>query len=207
MDEANQNEGDYSNNVISSPLPSFPNKQSTLKNQNNIKVCMVNDVENIDMGDQEWEVKEEEENKNENKNARNIFGSIVDFITNKNSPDQQDVLEKDQSFKVMRNHSKSQAAIRRSFTSEISNDKPEIQQDKGGLSQRESNSGNDITSKVIGFFTRTMNEEKLAKMWQDTPKTPGRNSAWSINPTKDEKLFYLDSEAEHEWIKMLKYYK
>lgn len=83
MDEINQNEGEFSNNAICSPPPSFPNKQSTLKNQNMIKVPRIDDLENIDMCDVEGEVREDEE-KEENSSVRNIFGSIVDFITSKN---------------------------------------------------------------------------------------------------------------------------
>ena len=93
--------------LISSPLPSFPNKQSSVKNQNLIKVIPMNDIENAEM-DSDLEGENQNENINDevinpdsvnaklDKSDTNIihqllnnpyFGPIVDFITNKNSND------------------------------------------------------------------------------------------------------------------------
>lgn len=45
----NEGEEHEPSNIISSPLPSFPNKQSTLKNQNLIKVGTPAELENVEL--------------------------------------------------------------------------------------------------------------------------------------------------------------
>jgi hypothetical protein len=161
-----------------------------------IKVNIAQDIENIDMCEIDGEV-QDEEFKDDTLNVRNIFGSIVDFITNKSGNE-----EDDSEMKVT--DGKDPAALRRAKTAKSespdSGDKKlNLEVQKFGLSQRDGNSGNDIASKVIGFFTPHNNPEQFKEdQTEPLPQDLESQSSWNRSMSKDEKLYDIDDESRQE---------
>lgn len=204
MDEVNQNEGDLAANAIWSPPPSFPNKQSTLKNQNMIKVSMANDLENIDMWDIEGDIKEGEESKDDNTNVRNIFGSIVDFITNKNGLEEESKSERERDLRSKLSPDAKNSLGKLEIKKGALKAKKAVKEDS--LPLKSSNSGNDLTSKVMGLFSRNTQGEEELKETQTAP-VKKRKPLPVVNKSKDEKLYEIGDEERENWVKMLNYYR
>lgn len=176
-------------------MPSFPNKQSTLKNQNINKVSIAQDIENIDMGDQDGEIQPDEEHKQET-NVGSIFGSIVDFITNKNSPrddksPRPGTATKARSQTVNYTGTEGMERIKK-----LAKDLEKTHKLKHGLSEREDNPGTDIMAKITGMFSNSSKTDREGKE-DETPKED-TESTWDPNMTKDEKLFQVDEETKKE---------
>lgn len=148
----------------------------------------------------------EEELKDEKMNVRNIFGSIVDFITNKNGPEDNETTPNEPFNKESSLSARSKGA--NSLSPNSKEKKINFEHHKAGLSQRDGNSGNDIASKVIGFFTMgNSSEQHNDQLEESTPQGLDPQSTWNPHQTKDEKLYEIDEESRQECIKMLNYYK
>jgi hypothetical protein len=168
-------------------------------------VNIAQDIENIDMCENEGDINEEEL-KDDKMNVRNIFGSIVDFITNKNGLEDNVTTPSEHHNKESVLSAKTKDA--KSLSPKTRERKFNLDDHKSGLSQRDGNSGNDIASKVIGFFTMNNNSEQHNDHQEEsTPKELEFQSTWNPNLTKDEKLYEIDEESRRECIKMLNYYK
>jgi hypothetical protein len=188
-----------------------------LKNQNSIKVSPANDLENVEMDlgsdnfDGEIEVINEE-SKEDKRNVRNIFGSIVDFITNKNSieDDKSFNADKDRKSKTFSKMDTLKPKDVSEFTSKSSQrNNDDIKSKTRAVTEVKEVDEDDFKSKIIGLFTGNNSKSKQRSSDTDTPKDKDsdRELPSPKDLSKDEKLYEIDEKSRKECIQMLKYYR
>lgn len=174
-------------------------------------------MENVemDLGSDNFEGEAEvksEESKEDKSNVRNIFGSIVDFITNKNS------IEGDKSFNADKDRmNKTISKMDTLKSKDASQFSPQnSQRNKEYIKSRprvatevKEIEEEDFKSKIIGLFTGNNTKSKERCSDPDTPKI--NDSEQELPPpkdlSKDEKLYEIDEKSRRECIEMLKYYR
>lgn len=182
-----------------------------------ILVSPAQDVENVEMDlgsdniEGEGEVVESDQSKEEKPSVRNIFGSIVDFITNKNHLDD-DSNDNDEEYKVNVNQliepkelqfdTKTEPGTRKHVHSVFEG----IKHSKTEIYNHEED---DFKSRIMGFFTSNTSRSKQNSPDINTPKVhdSDNNLQDLSNLTKDEKLYRIDERSRQECLAMLTYYR
>lgn len=174
---------------------------------------MASDLENVDMGSEDWEgdgeVGDGEETKENKINVRNLFGSIVDFITNKNQVDHEVEPDSDSTSKSRpSNASDHTEARRRTMTLHPRSQNVPNENAKVNLERKKTKdvAESDFKSKVLGFFTNANNDVPKEPINDaDTPNAQ-INEEWEYR-SKEDRLYKVSEETRQECIKLLRYYK
>ncbi|CAI2368415.1 unnamed protein product [Moneuplotes crassus] len=202
IDEANQNDGREPTSAIPS-LPSFPNKNSSLRNHNLIKVSSVNDSDVNDLCDLEEETSEQEEAKGGNMHFKNNFKlpSSIHYKKDGTESSEQDERDKDVrgglSPEAKRYHPGFEVGVvQRKSTKPIK--KEDFVLDDGS---RENESSLKSTDKSRENVAQSCFEEMKI-----TPK-PNYEPFLSDSCSKDSKLYDIGEEAKENCIKMLNYHR
>lgn len=179
-----------------------------------ILVSPAQDVENVEMDlgsdniEGEGEVVESDQSNEEKPIVRKIFGSIVDFITNKN----QDLEEHDTNVNPEIEPQELEFDNKTTPRKHASSVLEELKHQTTPMRKIESNiqEEDDFKSRIMGFFTIS----NTSRSKQDCPdiQTPiAHNSDRSFsdlaNLTKDEKLYQIDDNSRDECLRMLEYYR
>lgn len=159
----------------------------------------------------EAEVKSEE-SKEDKSNVRNIFGSIVDFITNKNSIEDEKSFndDRDKKGKTFSKMDTIKPKVTSQFSPQNSQRNYEYIKSRPRVSTevKEGDDG-DFKSKIIGLFTGNNTKMKERTSDPDTPKI--NDSDQELPPPKDlskvEAIYKIDEKSRLEIIEMLKYYR
>lgn len=97
----------------------------------------------------------------------------------------------------------------KTLTEKIKVDDLDESQKKGAVSLKNSNSGNNITSKVMGFFSLNNHKEEENKeiKHEQTPQFSEKTRTWNVNMSKDDKLYGVSNDSREKLVKMLKYHR